>query len=62
MGRPRKKRARKYGIRKAAPSYFAARPGKRRKLPSPTALPVTARMTPREEPQLSFFLEAMGRA
>src|SRR5690606_26256425 len=38
----------------APPSYLAANPGNRRKLPSPTALPVTARMTPNLLPQRSF--------
>lgn len=47
-------------MRKAPPSYLAARPGKRRKLPRPTALPVTARMTPMVEPQLSFFFKLIG--
>ena len=36
----------KYGIMKAPPPFSAAWPGKRKKLPSPTAEPATARMTP----------------
>ena len=45
-GSPSSSNATKYGIMNVPPSYFAAKPGKRRKLPSPTALPVTARITP----------------
>ena len=46
IGRPTRMNAMKYGIMNTPPSYCAARPGNRRKLPSPTALPVTARITP----------------
>src|SRR4030095_8071702 len=38
---------------KAPLPYCAARPGKRRKLPRPIALPATARMTPRREYHMS---------
>ena len=42
--------------------YCAASPGKRRKLPNPTALPATARITPSLELQASFLgADCMGR-
>ena len=54
MGMPRMISEMKYGIMKTPPPLVAARPGNRRKLPSPTAEPATARMTPSREPQLSL--------
>src|SRR5687767_5628695 len=53
IGMPRKSRAQRYGIMKAPPPLAAACPGKRRKLPSPTAEPATARMTPSRVPHSS---------
>ncbi len=44
MGIPTSRRATKYGIMNAPPPFCAAWPGKRRKLPSPTADPETARI------------------
>ena len=41
---------------KAPPPCFAANPGKRRKFPSPTALPETARIMPIREFQDSVGL------
>src|SRR5688572_5967099 len=43
---PSSKRATKYGIMNAPPPFCTAWPGKRRKLPRPTAEPATARITP----------------
>jgi hypothetical protein len=48
----------KYGIMKVPPPYNAARPGKRKKFPNPTADPATARITPILVPQLSLDLRS----
>src|SRR5687767_12047418 len=50
---PTSSSATKYGIMNAPPPCCAAVPGKRRKLPSPTAEPATARITPSRVPQRS---------
>jgi hypothetical protein len=44
----------KYGIIKAPPPFRAAWTGNRKKFPSPTAEPATARTTPNLDPQLSL--------
>src|ERR1043165_2819322 len=55
IGIPTSTSATKYGIMNAPPPFAAAVPGKRRKLPSPTAEPATARMTPSLLPHCSRF-------
>ena len=42
---------------KAPPPLVAACTGKRKKLPSPTAEPATARITPSFEPQFSLLFD-----
>jgi hypothetical protein len=41
---------------KAPPPFAQATPGKRRKFPRPTALPVTARITPSFDPHFSLAM------
>lgn len=55
IGIPRKMSAQKYGIMKPPPPFAAAVPGNRRKFPSPTADPATAKMIPSRVPHCSFF-------
>jgi hypothetical protein len=53
---PISKKAQKYAIMNAPPPYWAASPGKRRKLPKPMALPATASTTPKLLLQFSFLV------
>ena len=55
MGMPSTSSETKYGSMNAPPPFCAAVPGNRRKLPSPTAEPATARITPIREPHCSRF-------
>ncbi len=45
-GMPMSRKQMRYGMMKAPPPLFTACTGKRRKLPSPTALPAMARISP----------------
>ena len=63
-GMPISRKAQKYAIMNAPPPYCAASPGKRKKLPKPTALPATASMTPRlllQFSSLTFLLTVNAR-
>src|SRR3989338_2131397 len=59
---PSSSRARREGIIKAPPPFWAAWTGNRRKLPRPTALPAIARMTPSWEPHASWRCCVFGLA
>jgi hypothetical protein len=53
IGMPNNSSEMKYAIMNAPLPYCAANPGNRRKLPSPTALPATAMITPKRDVHVS---------